>query len=139
MKQYSFLNTILLINGVEIDGFDEGDDVITLERLGDSASHKIGTDGEMSVSISADRSGSVKFRLMQTSTSNLYLSGLISAQENGAFVPIFVQFRDTKGNDFGSGTQGYITKPATMTRGTAVNAQEWIIMVERLDMLHVGA
>lgn len=138
MKEYSFLDTLLLVNGIEITGFDEGDDVIILDRITDSASHKVGTDGEMSVSISADRSGTVTFRLMQTSDSNSFLSGLISAQENGLFVPIFVQFKDTKGNDLGSGTQGYITKPAPMTRGTAVNAQEWVITVERLDLLHLG-
>lgn len=138
MKEYSFLDTLLLVNGVEIGGFDEGDDVITLERLNDSAAHKIGTDGEMTVSISADRSGTVTFRLMQSSDSNAYLSGLINAQENGAFVPIFVQFKDTRGNDLGSGTQGYINRPATMTRGTNANGQEWMITVERLDLLHLG-
>lgn len=138
MKEYSFLDTLLLVNGVEIGGFDEGDDVINLERLNDSATHKIGTDGEMTVSISADRSGSVTFRLMQSSSSNAYLSGLINAQENGAFTPIFVQFKDTRGNDLGSGTQGYINRPASMTRGTNVNGQEWVITVERLDMLHLG-
>ena len=37
MKEYSFLDTLLLVNGVEISGFDEGDDVINLERLNDSA------------------------------------------------------------------------------------------------------
>lgn len=138
MKEYSFLDTLLLVNGVEVDGFDEGDDVITLERLNDSASHKIGTDGEMTVSISADRSGTCTFRLMQSSDSNTYLSGLITAQENGAFIPIFLQFKDTRGLDLGSGTQGYINRPATMTRGTNANSQEWIITVERLDMLHGG-
>lgn len=138
MKDYSFLNTILLVNGVEISGFDEGDDVITMARLGDSASHSIGADGEMTVSISADRSGNVVFRLRQRSESNAYLSGLVSSQENGVFVPIFVQFKDVKGNDLGSGTQGYIPKPADMVRGTASNAQEWSIVVERLDMLHLG-
>jgi hypothetical protein len=138
MKEYSFLDTLLLVNGVEISSFDEGDDVITLERLNDSATHKIGTDGEMTVSISADRSGTVTFRLMQSSDSNAYLSGLINAQENGAFVPIFVQFKDTRGNDLGSGTQGYINRPATMTRGTNPNGQEWMITVERLDLLHLG-
>ena len=138
MKEHSFLDTLLLVNGVEIGGFDEGDDVISLERLNDSASHKIGTDGEMTVSISADRSGSVTFRLMQSSDSNAYLSGLINAQENGAFVPIFVQFKDTRGNDLGSGTQGYITRPASMVRGTNANNQEWVIIVERLDLLHLG-
>lgn len=138
MKEYSFLDTLLLVSGVEMSGFDEGDDVIELDRINDSAAHKIGTDGEMTVSISADRSGTVKFRLMQTSDSNSFLSGLINAQENGAFVPIFVQFKDVRGNDLGSGTQGYINRPATMTRGTNANSQEWIITVERLDLLHLG-
>ena len=138
MKEYSFLDTLLLVNGVEINGFDEGDDVISLDRLNDSATHKIGTDGEMTVSISADRSGTCTFRLMQSSDSNTYLSGLITAQENGAFIPIFLQFKDTRGLDIGSGTQGYINRPATMTRGTNANSQEWIITVERLDMLHGG-
>lgn len=138
MKEYSFLDTLLLINGVEISGFDEGDDVISLERLNDSASHKIGTDGEMTVAISADRSGSATFRLMQTSDSNSYLSGLINAQENGAFAPIFIQFKDTRGNDLGSGTQGYINRPASMVRGSGTNSQEWKVIVERLDLLHLG-
>lgn len=138
MKDYSFLNTLLLVNGVEISGYDEGDDVIALARINDSAAHKIGTDGEMTVSISADRSGTMTFRLLQSSDSNLYLSGLITAQENGLFVPIFAQFLDTKGLDLGSGTQGYITKPADMTRGENANSQEWVVVVERLDLLHGG-
>lgn len=138
MKKYSFLDTILLVNSVEISGFDEGDDTILLERINDSAAHKIGSDGEMTVSISADRSGRVTFRLMQSSDSNSYLSGLVTTQENGAFVPIFIQFKDTTGGDLGSGTQGYITKPASMTRGTNAGPQEWVVVVERLDLLHLG-
>lgn len=136
MKSYSFLDTLLLVNGVEINGFDEGDDTIIVARNNDSAAHKIGTDGEMSVSISADRSGSFTFRLMQTSDSNSYLSSLISAQENDVFIPIFVQFKDLRGNDLMSGTEGYITKPADVTRGQKAGSQEWVVVVERLDMLH---
>lgn len=139
MKTYSFLNTILLVNGIEISGFDEGDDVIQLARREDSASDKIGADGEMTVAINGDRSGTITFRLMQQSDANKYLSGLINAQENGAFVPIFAQFKDTLGNDLGSGTQGYITKPAPMTRGSGPNSNEWVIVVERLDLLHLGS
>lgn len=138
MKQYSFLNTILLINGIEIQGFDEGDDTINLARLNDSSSHKIGTDGEMTLAISADRSGTATFRLMQSSDSNAYMSALVNAQENGAFIPIFMQFKDTVNSDLASGTQGYITKPADMVRGENPNSQEWVVVVERLDMLHLG-
>jgi len=135
MKDYSFLDTTLLVQGVEIEGYDEGDDVIQLARLNDSGTHKIGADGEMTVAISADRSGTITFRVMQTSDSNAFLSGLINAQENGAFVPVFVQFKDIRGNFLGSGTQGYITKPADNAYGTNPNAREWVITVERLDML----
>lgn len=139
MKKYSFLDVILLVNGIEITGFDEGDDVITLARLNDSAAHKIGADGEMSLSISADRSGIATFRIMQSSRSNAYLSGLVAAQENGAFVPIYMQMADINSGDVGSGTSGYINKPADMQRGTAMNSQEWVVTVERLDLLHVGS
>lgn len=139
MRAYSFLDTIVLVNGIEIGGWTEGDDVIQMERLNDSASHSIGADGEMTLSLSADRSGVMRFNLQQSSESNAVLSGLINVQENGAFVPVFVQFKDTRGNDLASGTQGYIPRPANMARGTAVNGQEWSVVVERLDMLVGGS
>lgn len=136
MKDYSFLDTLLIVSGVDIEGFSDGDDVIAMERLTDSAGHKIGADGEMTVAISADRSGVVKFKLSQSSSSNSYLSGLVSLQENGVFTPIFVMLKDIRGNDIGTGTQGYIPKPANMVRGAGVNDQEWSIVVERLDLLY---
>ncbi len=139
MKTYSFLNTIVLVQGVEIGEWAEGDDVIQIARLNDSASHVIGASGEMAVSLSADRSGEFTFNLQQTSKSNEFLTGLVTAAENGAFVPVFVQFKDTEGNDLASGTQGYIPKPADLSRGTSINGQEWRIVVERLDMLLGGA
>ena len=139
MKEYSFLNVGLVVNGTDLTGYDEGDDVITLARLGDSAAHKIGTDGEMSVSLSADRSGTATFRLMQTSLSNAFMSDLIAKQENGAFAPVSVQMKDVKGGDLGEGTSGYINKPSDMQRGTGVGNQEWVITVENLSFLHAGA
>ncbi len=138
MDTYSFAENTLLINGIEITGFDDGDDVIALARLNDSASHIITADGTMVVSLSTDRSGTGTFRLLSTSDSNAYLSGLVAAQENGAFVPIFMQMKDNRNNDLGSGTQGYITKPADMVRGRNIGAQEWVVVVERLDLLHLG-
>ncbi len=139
MKTYSFLNTIVLVNGIEITEWAEGDDVIQISRLNDSTAHVIGASGEMAVAISADRSGQFVLNLQQTSQSNAYLSSLVTAAENGAFVPVFIQFKDTEGNDLASGTQGYITKPADMSRGTGINSQEWTIIVERLDLLLGGA
>lgn len=57
MRAYSFQNTVAIINGVELSGFAEGDDVISIKRRVDSATDKVGADGKMMVSISADKSG----------------------------------------------------------------------------------
>ncbi len=138
MEKFSFLDTTLLVNGVPLSGFAEGDTTIELRRLNDSASHVVGNDGTMVVSLSADRSGEVVFRLMQTSSSNLALSGLVSIQEAGVFTPVYVLFRDVYGGDLGIGSNGYIPKPADMSRGEKANPQEWRIVVESLRMLHNG-
>lgn len=139
MKTYTFLNTIMLVQGQEITEWDEGDDVINVERRVDSAIDVIGADGTMTVALSADKSGVFSFRLQQSSASNLFLSGLLNAQENGVFVPIFCQFKDTGGNDLASGTQGYIRKFPGMSRGVGLNGQLWEIVTERADLLLGGS
>lgn len=138
MKVYSFLNNVLLVNGVEITGWADGDDAISMSRLTDSASHKIGADGTMMVSLSADRSGEFTFKLQQTSPSNKYLTSLLIAQDSGViqFTPINVLFTDTYRNDQVTSTVGYLKKPADMVRGMGGNVQEWTIVVERIDLLH---
>lgn len=138
MKTYSFNNVIMLVQGQEITGWPEGDDAILCERLVESASHVIGIDGSMTMFISADRSGTIKFKLKQDSKSNELLTALITSQENGAFIPIFVQIRNTEGGEFISGTQGYIPKPSSIKFGGKTEANEWTIVAERLDIINLG-
>ncbi len=135
MKNYSFANTIALVNGFEITGWDQSDDSINITRRNDSAIDVVGNDGTMTVAVSPDKSGAFTFKLQQTSSSNTLLSGLVNGQENGLFVPIYAQFKDTQGGDLASGTAGYIKKHGDITRGRGVNIVTWEIIVERLDML----
>jgi hypothetical protein len=136
MKAYSFKNTVLVIDGVEITGWAEGDDVISIKRLADSASHKVGADGKMMVALSADHSAEVTFKLQQGSSSNAYMSSLLDEQEAGAdmFSPIPVLFQDTYRNDLAEASAGYIKKPSDMQRGTGLNTQEWTVVVESLSL-----
>lgn len=138
MQQYSFGKTILLINGVQITGYDEGDDVITIRRLNDNSAHIISADGVMTVSFSPDRSGEILFRVNQASDINGLLSSLVTTQEQNVLVPITVQFTDLNGDDIMSATEGYIPRPADVTRGLNSQSQEWRIVVEKLVMLHRG-
>ena len=138
MQTYSFGECSLLINGVAIEGYDEGDDVITIRRLNDNSSHILSADGVMTVSFSPDRSGEIIFRVNQASAINATLSSYVTAQESNVIVPITVQFTDLNGNDLMSATEGYIPRPADVVRGLNSQAQEWRIVVERLVMSHLG-
>lgn len=137
MRVYSFSNTVVLVNGVELTGWAEGDDVIKMNRRVDSGSDKVGSGGDMMVSISSDKSGEMAFKIQQTSPSNKYLTALCALAEGGAetFVPVNVLFQDTYRKDIAVGSVGYIKKPADLTRGEKGNNTEWMIVVERLDML----
>jgi hypothetical protein len=137
MRPYSFQNTVMLVNGVEITGWADGDDVIDIKRRTDSVSDKVGADGKMMVSISADRSGEFTFKLQMTSSSNKFLSSIVALQEAGAakFIPVTVLFQDTFRKDIATGTIGYLKKPSDLTRGAQAGNTEWTCVMERLDML----
>lgn len=137
MQAYSFLNIVVLLNGVEITDWAEDDDAIMAKRLTDSASHKTGSDGKMMLSLSADRSGEMTFKLQQTSPSNAQLYSLISQQEAGAqtFVPVSVRVQDTYRQDLANGGIGYIKKPADFGRGFAAGNQEWVLVFENLELI----
>lgn len=137
MQQYSFQNTIILINGVEITGWAEGDDVISIKRRVDSISDKVGAGGSMVVSISSDRSGEFMFKLQQTSPSNNYLQDIINQQELAGvfFEPISITFQDIYRQDLASGSTGYIKKPTEITRGEKSQTQEWSVVVESLQQV----
>lgn len=137
MRSYSFQNLVTIINGVELSGFADGDDVIHITRRSDSASDKVGADGKMMVSISADKSGEFTFKLQQTSSSNKFLMGLLALQEHAGstFVPIVILMQDTYRNDLATGTTGYLKKTPDMTRGGGGNTQEWTVVTERLDLV----
>lgn len=135
---YDFSQVSLTVDGDEISAFDAGDDVITLTRRVDSMSDVMGANGDMMVSNQTDRSGTITFRLLQGSESNNTMYELLAVQESGTFTPFAVVFSDTLTGDAAAGTQGYIQKPATMTRGVNANAQEWTIVVSNLALSFAG-
>ncbi len=146
MQKYSFRDCSLIVNIIE--GFAEGDDVVTGDRRNPAFTDKVGADGRMMVNQSADRSGSFKFKLMQDSEGSNILGELFSRQERGGGVSVSVGGFSLGSNPFGSisvsfknhvsghtikGMAGYIPKPAATARGSNANADEWEIVVEDYD------
>ncbi len=122
----------LTVNGRTITDFYEGDDVITAARREDAASDVVGAGGKMAVAIHANESGTIVFRLKQTSADAGYLYGLVGAAQNGSFTVTSAQITDASRKDLAGGSSGYILKPADMERGQGINVQEWTIVLEKL-------
>jgi hypothetical protein len=135
MRVFNFRDNIVLLNNIEVTGWDEGDDVITVERAADAASHKIGAGGEMVISLSSDKSGSATFKLLQTSSANKKLLELLHLQEAGSqtFVPVTMLIKDVRRQDSCAGTVGYIVKMPSYKRGAKDNGQEWKLNFERVE------
>lgn len=133
MQRYSFKNCVLLVNGIPIEGFAEGDDVIVGKRLNDPFSHKMGADGKMTVAQSADKSGEIVIKLMQGSKGSSTLGLLFNLLEAGRIDAVAVMYVNTKSGESCTGVHGYIKRPADMSRGAGVNSEEWAIDVENYN------
>lgn len=137
MRVYSFANNTAIFDAShEVTGYGSGDDVIEADRTGPAASHIVGANGDMAVSLSSDRSGYVKFKLLQTSSSNRYLWQRYVLQEAGSrlFVPLGLVVMDIHRLDVLTGIAGYFEKLPNYKRGEKANEQEWKIIFQKLWM-----
>ncbi len=140
MRAYSFVKLNIIVSGVPLSGFASGDDVVQGARREDAFSDEVGADGEMLVTQTANRSGSMTFRLQRGSDSNVLLSTLFQAQEKATvFSPIPVAVVDTVSGVQLGGTKGYLTRPADVTSGSAAGALEWTIVLENYEAIFTPA
>lgn len=136
MRCFDWRTNHVFVNNVEITGYGKGDDSLKASRLSDLASHEIGIDGTMNISLSADKSGEVILKLMAASPSNAMLNKLAAGMDNiETFLPVSVRWVDTYRGDSAQTSFGYIKKPVDISRGGKMVEQEWTIVVERLDTI----
>lgn len=140
MKQYSFYNTDLLIDGLRVDGFTAGAAIISAGR--NVAQHLPVTDayGKLAVATTADLTGVFSFPLLQTADWNEYLYA--RAQETQAtglsgnkslWEPMQIQLVDKMGDVQVTGVNGVILKQPTIVRGVSFTSNQWAIFVERIS------
>ncbi len=79
---YSQANHSVLVDGLALEDFAEGDDVIAFEIIGDAATVTRGLDGNKP-SAGSRRPGNLTVRLKPTSSSIERLEELVRQQENG--------------------------------------------------------
>lgn len=123
----------LVVNEVVITGFADGS-MIEVERNEDAIYPYVGTKGEVSIAESADRTGTIKVTLKQTSPSVAYLNTLAKQKGDDASFPVSIVNMNTNGQS-ASGTDCRVKKMATETYDKEVTEREFEIFVSDLDII----
>lgn len=139
MKQYSFYNVDLLLDGIPVTGFTDNNSIISAGRTNVQHLKVVGARGEMSVATVADRTGRIVFTLLQTSDYNAVLnSRAILSQNTGlsgnrsTFQPIQAFMNDKMGLTVVSGVNGFIPVMPAIIRGTGIVSLSWTIEFEQI-------
>jgi hypothetical protein len=133
---YDALKVRITFAGSPISGFADGT-FVTAARRNPTWVLTAGADGETARSKSNDKTGTIVFTLLQTSQSNDTLSAkaLVDELTGNGVGPILIQ--DLNGTTLVQGETAFIEKPADVTLAKDVEAREWTLLVDRLN-IHVG-
>lgn len=124
VKTYNPKEVLIALGSHIVTGYAE-DSFVSIEPSGDGTTKKTGCDGEVTRSISPDKSYTVKVTLDQMSDSNSYFQSLYNRdQETGdAIEALMVQ--DLKGGMLFSADEAWVLKPSVRGFGKAAGTREW--------------
>ena len=138
LRTFDFKQVSLTFGSSLIQGFAEGDDVISLSPQADSFNSLAGADGEVTRSKTNDNRFLLTIRLLQTSPSNddLMSVSLADKLSNGGVQPLLL--KDNNGNTLVGEGQAYIQRIPDAGFGTNVSDREWVIMLPNPDLFIGG-
>ncbi len=138
LRTFDFKQVSLTFGAFLIQGFGEGDDVISIAPQADAFNSLAGADGEVTRSKTNDNRWLLTVRLLQTSPSNDDLMGVFLADKlsNTGVQPILL--KDLNGNTLVGEGQAYIQRAPDIGLGSNVADREWVIMLPSPDIFVGG-
>lgn len=133
LPSYSPKDVKISFNGIAITGYAP-DSFVRLRRNSDILGETVGAAGELSLTKIADRTGEVEIELMQTSESNLLLSGIALLTENGGPITVGVlMIQDPSGSVLATALNAYIKSHPEVELGADQNSKTWTFGCEILE------
>ena len=126
---YSPTDVSISVDGFEVTGYAE-DSMVEISRNSEARTLHVGAQGEVVVTLTADRSGQIKINLKQNSPANQKLTELYNQLESFSCI-----VKDSSlPNSSASGSECYVQKLPDWKRGKEVGEVEWVLLVADLDM-----
>ena len=135
LRKYAPDDVTIVVGTQAVSGVKEGT-FVECDRTVDTASLDIGSDGEATLVISPNQSGTIKITLQQSSPLNDYFTSLFVALQNkdvsNALKPVTVT--DKSGSTVVSCAQAAIQKPTKVTFADKAEGREWTFLCGYLDI-----
>lgn len=131
-------DVIFIAAGLIITGYAQ-DTFIEVGRESNQVEDEVGAEGDVARRITNDKRGNITVTLLQTSRSNLILSGLARVDElsgDGIF-PILI--KDNRGNDLFIAPNSWIMKMPNVIYRAGVETRAWVFRCSNLQMVVGGA
>lgn len=136
LESYGFDDVIVIVGPATIEGFFEGDDVVTIDRVVPSFTFTAGADGNTVANRSKNKNGTVKLKLMPQFSGHTYLSGLLLAMEGGVLPSVPVAVRDASTLlAIATSAHALLEKPPTAPLGEKVQMREWTLLLHDMVQL----
>jgi len=125
-KTFSFSNVNVIFGILEIQGYAEGDDVVTIDLETDQFNDMAGAKGDVVRSQSNDNRCTVTVKLLQNSGSNKELTALYNVDRTAGtgVAPLVIEDKET-GETFVI-NNAWIQKYPSVVRGQNVNSMDWV-------------
>lgn len=135
-KTYGSKTVQMVFDNQLITGTGKGT-FLEVERNSDAVTLVVGADGEGARAMSADRSGTMKITLLQTSPFNDVLSAAMQLDElTGAKTAAFFA-KDARGTTLVHAAQCWVKKFANVVMADEIQGREWTLETADLD-INVG-
>lgn len=137
VSTYNSAKVSVTVDGVPISGFAKGSKV-KVTRNNDSFALDVGGDGEGCWNKGNDKSGKLEMRLMYSSTSNAFLTGLMQRDELTAKGLVPVGVRDANGASAAFASKARIVKPPDADWQDKPGEITWVFESHDVNILLMG-
>lgn len=126
LPTYSSSEVTMSFGGADIQGWES----ISVTPSADAHTPRVSSDGNVSISISADNTARATISLFQESPSNYYMSFAYNAVKTGTYVPLSFAINDPSGSILGLATGVSVVKAPSVELGAEAGNRDWDLFIE---------
>lgn len=121
-KSYSFGNVVVAIDGINVTGFADANDVIMIAPIASVSTMQVGAGGDSVISESLNKGVEITLKLQSKSRAHQILEGLCKTSRLFSF-----SVTNNEDNEGGSSSDVYIKDRPSVSFGKESTDRQWVL------------